>query len=85
MVPGVSDVGVAVFDPSQGDHQSGDQAAGQADASGAGQAESISYVPGQNGWLGLLVWKLDDSADTIHLEVEGAGPMYTVHLPFVKR
>jgi hypothetical protein len=85
VAPGISDMGVAVFDPNQGDHQSGNQAAGQADAAGAGQAENVFYVPGQDGWLGVLIWKLDDSADTIHLEVEGAGPIYTVHLPFVRR
>jgi hypothetical protein len=46
----------------------------------------VSYVPAQTGWYGVLVWKNDENADNIHLDVQGAGTLTRrVYLPLVLR
>jgi hypothetical protein len=84
--PGVSDLGLALFAPAGGAHQGLNQAAASANAGGPAQTESLVYVPAETGWYGLLVWKNDENADSIHLEVEGAGlAVHRVYLPLILR
>lgn len=85
LAPGAADVGVALFDGGSGAHQSLAQAQAWADTGGAGQAESLVYVPAQNGWYGLVVWKNDANADSVQLSVDGAGGLHSVYLPSVIR
>jgi hypothetical protein len=84
-VPGASDLGLALFDPAGGPHQALADAAVLADANGPGQAENLYYVPAQAGWYGLLVWKKDDTADSLSLSASGAGNPagYTIFLPLI--
>jgi hypothetical protein len=85
VAPGISDVGLALFDPANGAHQALNNAVMLADSGGAGQGESLSYFPAQDGWLGLLVWKKDGAADDFSLSAIGAGspPKHTIFLPLV--
>lgn len=84
--PGVADLGVALFDPAQGAHQGIWDAAASADQNGAGQAESISFLPAQSGWMAVVVWKNDDSADDLVVISDGAGkPASWFYLPLVKK
>ena len=86
VAPDVSDLAMALFDANSGVYQALANAVVQADTGGAGQYESLTYVPAHDGWYGLLVWKKDDSADSFSLLASGAGdpPIYTIFLPLVE-
>ncbi|MBN1922276.1 MAG: hypothetical protein JW892_13595 [Anaerolineae bacterium] len=87
VAPDVPDLALALFDPRNGPQQALNQALIVADSGGGGQVEVLQYLPDNEGWYGLLVWKKDDAVGAFDLSANGAGtpPGTTVFLPLVAR
>ena len=87
VAPDFPDLAMALFDPRNGPQQALNQALLVADSGGGGQVEGLQYVPDNEGWYGLLVWKKDDTAGAFDLSASGAGtpPGTTIFLPLIAR